>query len=407
MTNKPHSDFGLASLTAPLSSEQFLTEYWPDRLFLNHGDAARIAPMTDIPELRDARSLSRVHHESVIVYLPPEVAEKERRLGGRMRASDAVELYDRGGRIEFNQVDRWVPALREHMQRIERDLGLPAGRLTCSYFAMPPGAVVLPHFDTQPALCIQLKGTKTWHIGRTPAMPAPLHNHVLDTVSPVIGNYYDGELPVKMPEDALEVVMKPGSVLYLPRGHVHATRSHDHTLSVTLDINLPTWTDLLVQTLRSRLSRMEAWRGHALGVDGSAAARGEARSRLTELLPQARTVFEEVLASPDEILDASSPAIMPGPKRRYQRAPGVEMRVENLAPEGEPDWHFLITAPGGDRTDIEVSPELVPLCLWLAERRESFLDIDALYAAHTATRTDLITVLTTLLEIDAIEATAP
>lgn len=388
----------LATIVAPHDTDTFFHDYWPDRLLVVHGDPDRLAPLRDLPQLQSARALAAVHHESVLTYLSPDQAEAERRRGVRVRASEAVELYDRGARLEFNYIDRWIPRLCDQMRRLSRDLHMPPDRVTCSFFAMPPGQVVTPHFDTQPALCIQLQGTKVWRIGPRQSVPEPLHNGLLGERSTVIREYYDGPIDSRMPDDSIEVVMKPGSVVYLPRGLPHETRSIDHTLSVTLDINHRTWADLVVSGLRAQLARSEAWRRHALGIDGSAQQRQAALAELRRLLPTVGPALDQMLAEPSALLDRNAARYVPGPRHRYRRAPHVDVIVE-----AEP-WQVVVEHPEHGRTEIEISEDLGHLSHWVAKQTADFLDSDAYVESHTAGAADLATLLSTLVELEALEA---
>lgn len=400
-------NFGLATLLAPLTKEKFFAEYWPERLFVNHDEPGRLAPLLQIPELADVASVAKVFPDSVIVYLPPEVQESARLAGARVRPEEALDLYEKGGRLQFDQAHQWLPMLAELGRRVERELALPARSIACSVFAMPPGAVVEPHFDTDPAISVQIQGRKRWTISRESPVPAPLHNYVLGTVSPTILNYYSGEMPEAMPADAHVIEMEPGSVLHLPRGFLHATLSHDHSLSVTIEINVPTWSDVLVEGLRQRLTRSEAWRGFALGVAGDSAQKSAARDRLALLLADTIGSINQLLASPDEIVLSASPPLMPGPRRRYQARKGARVWMESAGGGDRADKKVCVHDEDLGRSEIEIPPDLVPLCQWIIGRETSFLDVDAWYAAQGINPSEFVHTVTAFIEAGALEAIDP
>jgi 50S ribosomal protein L16 3-hydroxylase len=69
-----------------------------------------------------------------------------------------------------------------------------------------------------------------------------------------------------MPAGAKEVVLKPGSILYVPRGYWHKTEAEGEALALNFTFSQPTWIDLFTLALRSRLSLSPEWRALAHGV---------------------------------------------------------------------------------------------------------------------------------------------
>jgi 50S ribosomal protein L16 3-hydroxylase len=63
-----------------------------------------------------------------------------------------------------------------------------------------------------------------------------------------------------VPADAREIVLAPGSLLFVPRGVWHATRATTDALSLNFTFTAPTWLDLMTAALRSRLALSPAWR---------------------------------------------------------------------------------------------------------------------------------------------------
>jgi 50S ribosomal protein L16 3-hydroxylase len=70
-------------------------------------------------------------------------------------------------------------------------------------------------------------------------------------------------MPDAMPDDRVEVVLAPGSVLCVPRGTWHATHAHADALSLNFTFTAPTWIDLFTAALRSRLAQSAGWRATA------------------------------------------------------------------------------------------------------------------------------------------------
>ena len=73
---------------------------------------------------------------------------------------------------------------------------------------------------------------------------------------------HDG-LPTRMPAEAEEYVLTPGSVLYVPRGFWHETESDEASISLHVHHIPVPWVDAVLVTLRAKLLRDPAWRAGA------------------------------------------------------------------------------------------------------------------------------------------------
>jgi 50S ribosomal protein L16 3-hydroxylase len=91
-------------------------------------------------------------------------------------------------------------------------------------------------------------------------------------------------LPAELAE-AEEVWLRPGSVLFLPRGYWHQTRARAGSLSLNFTFDQPCWADVVLPEIRRALLREERWRelAQGAGTPGRAAA-AAAERRLGELL---------------------------------------------------------------------------------------------------------------------------
>jgi 50S ribosomal protein L16 3-hydroxylase len=67
-------------------------------------------------------------------------------------------------------------------------------------------------------------------------------------------------MPFEMPEDALSFELKPGSMLFVPRGSWHSTEAEGDALALNFTFTAPTWLDLFAAALRSRLALSPEWR---------------------------------------------------------------------------------------------------------------------------------------------------
>ena len=75
--------------------------------------------------------------------------------------------------------------------------------------------------------------------------------------------YAHDRLPTRMPADADEYVLTPGSVLYVPRSFWHETESDEESISLHVHHIPVPWVDAVLVTLRAKLLRDPAWRAGA------------------------------------------------------------------------------------------------------------------------------------------------
>jgi bifunctional lysine-specific demethylase and histidyl-hydroxylase NO66 len=96
-----------------------------------------------------------------------------------------------------------------------------------------------PHYDDIEAFVLQLEGSKRWKVYK------PLST---ETTLPRISSrdYVESELTAEPPE--LDILLRPGDVLYMPRGWIHqaVTTSDEHSLHITISaMQQWSWGDLM------------------------------------------------------------------------------------------------------------------------------------------------------------------
>ncbi|HXH75318.1 MAG TPA: cupin domain-containing protein [Bacteriovoracaceae bacterium] len=208
---------------------------------------------------------------------------------------DAQKLFENGMGLLFNDVQAISPLLSEYLQVIRRDLGLSAmtyGR--CLIYATPDGKGTAPHFDQNINFVLQIHGTKIWHMAPNQHVVNPLSRHTMgQPIDPELMSYTGVPMPDKMPADALRFELKPGSLLFVPRGFWHSTEAEGDALALNFTFSAPSWLDLLSAALRSRLALSPEWRETA--VVENAGKFDYLLSSLTEDLPNWRA--SDILAA--------------------------------------------------------------------------------------------------------------
>jgi 50S ribosomal protein L16 3-hydroxylase len=87
-----------------------------------------------------------------------------------------------------------------------------------------------------------------------------------------------------MPTGAKKIELKPGSMLFVPRGYWHRTEAAGDALALNFTFSQPTWIDLFTLALRSRLTLSPDWRALADGVNSEDKNRREEAAGKLEML---------------------------------------------------------------------------------------------------------------------------
>ncbi|KAA3673276.1 bifunctional lysine-specific demethylase and histidyl-hydroxylase NO66 [Paragonimus westermani] len=108
------------------------------------------------------------------------------------------------------------------------------------YLTPPKSQGFAPHYDDIEAFILQLEGSKHWRV----YAPRDSAEKLPRVSSP---NFTEDQLG----EPLLEVDLKPGDLLHLPRGYVHQARTtEDHSLHITISTyQKHTWGDFLSKLL--------------------------------------------------------------------------------------------------------------------------------------------------------------
>lgn len=197
-------------------------------------------------------------------------------------ASDLTRRRSEGYSLFVDEAP--LPSVEPLARSVDAALGLPPGACRPKTSLSGRGTGFPPHFDQYETLQIQLEGTKSWRLATVRGVRWPLHPH-LGGAAPIEGlvEYADSDLT--MPEDADTVLLKPGDVMLVPRGHWHATSaSEEESLSLVLRCATPAWLHLLPQDRSAELIRHAAWREPAAYAWGRGPRADRARDHLSRLL---------------------------------------------------------------------------------------------------------------------------
>ena len=148
---------------------------------------------------------------------------------GAADLDNVLAEWERGATIVLQGLHLQRPELGEFCRSLERTLGHPA---QVNAYYTPRSAQGLPvHHDTHDVFVLQVSGEKRWLVYE-PAWDLPLKHQK-----------YKSEMGG--PGDPVhDLVLRPGDMLYLPRGWLHEALTSDaDSLHLTVGVNVVTWLD--------------------------------------------------------------------------------------------------------------------------------------------------------------------
>ncbi len=256
---------GLAPLVSPLTCEEFMVDAWPKEPLVVHGLDETINELTELPFLQSLDALLNAWPSVVQAHLP-DVSDESSAIDTTPK--EARKLFLNKMALLFNNAQNISPVLQEWLSKLHQDLGLPTSTYSrCMIYATPDGRGTAPHFDQNINFVLQLKGVKKWWIAPNEHVENPTQRFTMgQEIDPELASYASSQMPQKMPDVHQEIILNPGSMLFVPRGYWHSTEAHGEALSLNFTFSQPTWIDLFTLALRSRLSLSSDWRELADGV---------------------------------------------------------------------------------------------------------------------------------------------
>jgi len=212
-------------------AQAFLTTAWASHAHIHKADPDAVVGLLSLddvdrlltssalrtPALRIARNgavlASSAYTRSATIAGAP--------LTGLVDARKVVDLFDGGATIVLQGLHRYWEPLTQLVRDLESTLGHPC---QANAYLTPPGSQGFAlHNDTHDVFVFQTYGAKHWEV------------------------HDKGE--------QLDVLMEPGTSMYLPTGTPHAARTqHTASLHVTVGINQSTWRQLLLRAVTDVLA---------------------------------------------------------------------------------------------------------------------------------------------------------
>ncbi|XP_048872156.1 ribosomal oxygenase 2 isoform X2 [Brienomyrus brachyistius] len=229
------------SLIAPLGVEEFFRDYWEKKpLHLQRHDPALAAYYRSLFQLSDLKGLcgrGLQYPADVNICRCVDGKRKPVARRGRVVYSELKKEFDKNRvTIQFHQPQRF----QDELWRIQEQLECFFKSLVGSnvYITPQESQGLPPHYDDIEAFVLQLEGEKHWRLYQ-PTVPLACE--------------YSLEQEDRIGRPTHDIVLKPGDLLYFPRGIIHqadtpAGVEYSTHLTISTYQNM-SWGDFLLDVL--------------------------------------------------------------------------------------------------------------------------------------------------------------
>jgi lysine-specific demethylase/histidyl-hydroxylase NO66 len=302
-----------------------------------------------------------------------------------------TRLFAEGASIVLQALHRTHPPVIDFAQALGAELGHPVQ--VNAYLTPPQSQGFSAHYDVHDVFVLQVSGTKRWRI-HPPVHPAPLRDQPWTD--------HRAAVEAAAREDPLiDAELRPGDVLYLPRGFLHAaTALGETTAHLTVGVHVWTRRHLLEQLLAAAQDDEELRASLPLGIDVTDPA--ELRAELARTVERFGSVLPGI--DPDQIaagmvgpvlgagkaapvgpLAQAAAADQVGPQTRLRWRPALRVVVRR---SGE---QIVVRTPDGEvRLPAEAEPGLDRLRAGAVLAVADLGVLDALDLARTLLRDCLV-----------------
>ncbi|MEO1016243.1 MAG: cupin domain-containing protein [Pseudomonadota bacterium] len=375
----------LDAIMTPLGVDSFRQDYWGKRPLHLEGEPNKFSHLMNWPTLSRLLGMTTIWSgKSMMLVLdkstisPSDYAKPEPgRDGGQvLRPSpEKVKAFlKRGATLILNDIDQLTPEISAFSGAVEAAFGCKVqGNL---YMSSKRKQGFEAHFDTHDVMAVQVEGEKTWFVFEGRA-DSPIAHPMFRSYSQAHHEQAKGDL-------WKEVRLKPGDLLYLPRGQYHYALADDGgTMHIAFGLTYPIGIDVMSYLFERMIAEPI---GRANLPDDEAA--------LSERLNDLGRCLADILKAPETLRDVKTlqdgfsysretydlPKLLDADDLRFAVIASNVRLIEQSGRFG------LVEA--GSRKAVPVPGELAPMVRWVLDRqtfdnhmlRSSFPGLDAAQA---------------------------
>lgn len=238
-------------LLAPVTQDQFFDEYYEKKPLYIEGAADKVENVCSWGEFNELIQKTGIWSDQTFKMVVDTERVPANEFCERAPGRDGFSLYipaarkvqkhlDNGASIVLDLIETLTPGIRSVSEALQMAL---AARISCNAYCSQNQRRAFPsHFDTMEVFALHIEGRKTWRVyeGRFED-PLEADGYVQTSFSP---DYHDKAKGGVL----MEIDMKPGDLLYLPKGWYHdALASSDACLHLsfgtaqTTGLNFMSW----------------------------------------------------------------------------------------------------------------------------------------------------------------------
>ncbi|XP_042312214.1 ribosomal oxygenase 2 isoform X1 [Sceloporus undulatus] len=212
-------------LISPMKQDEFFKEYWEKKPLILHRDDPTVASYyQSLFQLTDLEGIVKhglYYGRDINVCKCINGKKKVFNKDGKVSYAQLKKDFDqKKATIQFHQPQRFKDELWRIQEKLECFFGSLVGS---NIYITPPGSQGLPpHYDDVEVFILQLEGEKHWRLYKP-------------TVH--LAQQYSAEPEDKIGTPTHNFVLKPGDLLYFPRGTIHQAAtppSVSHSTHVTI-----------------------------------------------------------------------------------------------------------------------------------------------------------------------------
>ncbi|XP_074854432.1 ribosomal oxygenase 2 isoform X2 [Carettochelys insculpta] len=229
------------SLIFPIKQEKFFKEYWEQKPLLiqreNPEVAAYYQSLFKLVDLKVLSSQGLSYGRDVNICRCVNGKKKVLNKNGKVNYMQLKrDFHQKKATVQFHQPQRFKDELWMIQEKLECYFGSLVGS---NVYITPPGSQGLPpHYDDVEVFILQLEGEKHWRLYKP-------------TVH--LAREYNVESEDRIGNPTREFILKPGDLLYFPRGTIHQADtpsggSHSTHLTISTYQN-NSWGDFLLDVI--------------------------------------------------------------------------------------------------------------------------------------------------------------
>ncbi|MCU1536067.1 MAG: cupin 4 family protein [Humibacillus sp.] len=216
-------------------------------------------------------------------------------IGDQVSDDKLLRLFGDGATIVLQGLHRTWGPLIDFTQQLAAELGHPVQ--ANAYVTPTQSTGFSDHYDVHDVFVLQVGGEKRWRL-RSPVHPAPLRDEPWT-------DRRDAVTQAGAAPPAVETTLRPGDVLYLPRGWIHSATALGG-VSTHLTLGIHVWTRRHVADALLAAAVAEVSRDPQVRASLPLAADGLARGRLTADVDLVRAALVRALETVDADVVADS-----------------------------------------------------------------------------------------------------